>query len=134
MSVPYVDHIGILVPDIDKAIAMFQRLFDVPIDWSKDRPDLGVRIAMLKTANVTLELLQHTSDEDNLVRRTIGGAMGLNHVCFRVADIDEAMARLARNAVDTMDGFPTVGAHGDVAFFDPAQTERCLIEVCQPHD
>ena len=134
MDKPFVDHIGILVPDIDKAIAMFQRLFNVPVDWSKDRPDLGVRIAFLETANVTLELLQYTDQRDDFVRRTMGTTIGVNHVCFRVGDVQHSIEHLAGEGVPITEGFPTRGAHGEVAFFDPAATEGCLLEVCRPTD
>lgn len=113
---------------------MFRRLFEVPIDWSKDRPDLGVRIAMLQTENVTLELLQYTDDRDDFVRRTMGTTIGVNHVCFRVGDVQQTIEHLATHGVAITEGFPTRGAHGEVAYFDPAATEGCLLEVCQPTD
>ena len=44
MSKPYVDHIGVLVADMDKAVEMFRKLFKMDPDMTKDRPDVGFRI------------------------------------------------------------------------------------------
>jgi methylmalonyl-CoA/ethylmalonyl-CoA epimerase len=134
MKEPYVDHIGIVVEDMERSIAMYERLFDVPLDWSRDRPDRGVRIAMLQTANLTIELLQYTDRRDTAARRTIGTTVGVQHVCFRVGDVPASMARAAAAGVDTIEGFPANGAHGEVAFFMPHQTEGSILEVCRPDD
>lgn len=129
---PYVDHIGILVPDLDASIALYDRLFDVPLDWARDRPDLGMRIAMVQTGNVTLELIQYTEDRDDFTRRAMGRTPGVNHLCFHIDDVGRSIERLARDGVRIAEGFPARGAHGDVAMFDPAGTEGALIEVCRP--
>lgn len=132
MSKPKVDHIGVLVPDMDKAIAMFSKLFGMAPDSTQDRSDVGVRIAMFETANVTIELLAYTDPDHNFAKDTMGGTMGINHVCFAVDDVDESIRHMQDNGMEMMDGFPIQGAHGRVAFFDKAKTDGFLFEVCQP--
>ena len=39
MSKPFVDHIGVLVADMEKAVEMFRKLFKMAPDMAKDRPD-----------------------------------------------------------------------------------------------
>jgi len=56
MTIPHVDHIGVLVPDMDRAIEMFKNLFGIEPASTPDRPDVGLRITMFEAANVTIEL------------------------------------------------------------------------------
>ncbi len=132
MSAPHIDHIGIIVADLDKAVAMMAPLFGAAATI-KDLPDVGLRVAELKAANVTVELLQYTGSNDALARRVMGDRLGINHLSARVADVDTAMAALAAQGFAPMPGFPREGAHGRVAFFEPDATTGLLFEICQPH-
>ena len=132
MSKPFVDHIGVLVADMDKAVEMFRKLFKMAPDMTKDRPDVGVRIAMFETANVTIELLQYSDQAPSFSRAVMGDRMGINHVCFQVDDVEKSVEEITAQGVDMIEGFPIQGAHGRVAFFDPDQTESFFFEVYQP--
>ena len=56
----HIDHIGIIVADLEKAAAKLKPLFgDASI---KEMPEVGLRVAEFHPANVTIELLQYTED------------------------------------------------------------------------
>ena len=60
------------------------------------------------------------------------GKGGLNHICFEVEDIDEALAELKAKGVPLLDEAPRIGHAGcRIAFIDPAATENCLIELAE---
>ena len=129
-----IDHIGIIVADLEQAVERFEPLFGVP-DVMKELPDVGLRVAEFQAANVTIELLQYTDRGDvALATRTMGDRLGLNHVSVRVADVDATVAALARKGFEPMDGFPRQGSHGRVAFFHPDVVTGLLMEVCQPDE
>lgn len=133
MSATHIDHIGIIVADLDKAVAMLAPLFG-SASMIKELPDVGLRVAEFKAANVTIELLQYTGRDDAMARRVMGERLGLNHLSARVADVDASMTALAAQGFAPMSGFPREGAHGRVAFFEPDATTGLLFEICQPHD
>lgn len=132
MNKPVVNHIGIIVADLEAGMAMFERLFASAPASVKEMPEVGLRIAVFEAANVAIELLQYTGTNDELAKRTMGGAPGVNHISFEVGKLAEAIAELEAAGARTMDGFPRQGAHGRVAFFEPASTGGVLLEVCEP--
>ena len=60
------------------------------------------------------------------------GKGGLNHICFEVEDIDDALAELKSKGIPLLDEVPRIGHAGcRIAFLDPIGTENCLIELAQ---
>ncbi len=131
MNAPHIDHIGILVADLDAALVKLKPLFGDPVRV-KLLAEEGLRIAELEAANVTLELLQYTGGNDALARRVMGEQLGLNHISARVADVERSAAELRAAGLSPMQGFPRQGAHGRVAFFEPDDVTGLLFEICQP--
>lgn len=131
MSRTHIDHIGIIVADLDQAIARLGPLFGgAPL--IKELADVGLRVAEFRAANVTVELLQYTGKNDAFARRVMGERLGLNHVSARVADVERSLAELRAAGLKPMEGFPRQGAHGRVAFFEPDAVSGLLFEICQP--
>ncbi len=131
MSKTRIDHIGILVADLEGAIARFAPLFGTP-RMVKEMPEHGLRVAEFDTENVTVELLQYTGENDEFARGVMGERLGLNHISAAVSDLDQSVSELSGAGFRMMDGFPTEGAHGQVAFFHPDDATGLLFEVCQP--
>ena len=129
---PHVDHIGIIVADLDRAVATFTPVFGGPPATTKTLADAGIRIAEFEAANITVELIEYCEAGDSFAKTVMGAAEGINHLSLRVDDVGASIQALAASGVAVMDGFPTHGAHGTVAFFDPNTTQGLLFEVCEP--
>lgn len=130
MSAPHIDHVGILVADLEAALERLKPLFGAP-EKVKELADAGLRVAEFHAANVTIELLQYTGDAQ-FARRVMGERLGLNHISARVDDVERSLAALAAAGLKPMEGFPRQGAHGRVAFFEPDAVSGLLFEICQP--
>jgi len=130
MSAPHIDHIGILVADLDAAVEGLKPLFGAP-EKVKELAEVGLRVAEFHAANVTIELLQYVG-EAQFARRVMGERLGLNHISARVEDVERSLAALAAAGHAPMPGFPRQGAHGRVAFFEPDLVSGLLFEICQP--
>lgn len=123
-----IDHIGIIVTDVERAAEKLQVLFgEAKI---KELPDVGLRVAELHAANVVIELLQYTRNS-KFARRVMGNRKGLNHLSIRVDDVERSIEELRGVGLVPMEGFPRQGAHGRVAFFEPDAASGLLFEVCQ---
>ena len=131
MSVPRIDHIGIIVPDLEAAIARFGALLGGLAPERRDLPDVGLRIAEFHAANIAIELIAYDG-EAQLARRVMGSTPGFNHVTVAVDDVDAAIGRLGAAGFRLQPGFPRAGAHGTVAFFERDQETGMLFEVCAP--
>jgi hypothetical protein len=55
--VPRVDHIGIIVPDLEAAIAKLSRLLEGLLPQRRDLPEVGLRLAEFQTENLNIELI-----------------------------------------------------------------------------
>ena len=130
MSAPTIDHIGIIVADLDAALERLEPLFGVP-SQVKEIVDAGLRVAEFHASNVTIELLQYTG-EAQFARNVMGERLGLNHVSARVDDLEGSLAALTAAGFKPMEGYPRQGAHGRVAFFEPDPVSGLLFEICQP--
>jgi methylmalonyl-CoA/ethylmalonyl-CoA epimerase len=128
----HIDHIGIIVADLEQAVAKLRPLLGEQ-PTVKELPEVGLRVAEFRAANVVIELLQYTGSGDvAFARRIMGERVGLNHISARVADVDRSVAELTAAGFTPMPGFPRQGAHGRIAFFEPDRVTGLLFEVCQP--
>ena len=130
---PHIDHLGIVVADLDLAIAKFAPLFGAPARV-KELADVGLRVAEFDCANIVVELLQYTGRDDAFAKGVMGERLGLNHLSARVDDVERSVAELKAAGFAPMAGFPRRGAHGRVAFFEPDAVTGLLFEVCQPDE
>lgn len=130
---PHIDHVGIVVADLDEAVRRFAPLLGAPAR-TKELADVGLRVAEFDCANIVVELLQYTGRGDEFARRVMGERIGLNHLSARVDDVERSIAALQAAGFTPMDGFPRQGAHGRVAFFEPDAVSGLLFEVCRPDD
>jgi methylmalonyl-CoA/ethylmalonyl-CoA epimerase len=131
MTAPRVDHIGIIVAALEPAIAAMSLVLPNAPLVRRSLPEVGLEVAEFQAANVVIELLQYTSQEAGLARRTMGSATGLNHLSISVPDLGAALAALAADGVEPIEGFPRAGAHGRIAFLHPDPRTGLRVELCQ---
>jgi methylmalonyl-CoA/ethylmalonyl-CoA epimerase len=129
-----VDHIGIIVRDLDHSLALWEKLFALKPTVIHDMPEAGLRIAHLQTQNVEIELLQYTKENGNFGRRVMGSSPGLNHLSFRVDRVDDSVLSFENKGVKIKEGFPRQGSHGRIAFLEPETTDGILLEIGEANE
>ncbi|MDP7427920.1 MAG: VOC family protein [Alphaproteobacteria bacterium] len=127
-----IDHIGIVVADIEAAIPHYRKIFG-EVHERREMAEAGIRIATFEAENVTVELLQHTGGGDGAARELLGIKPGLSHLAAQVDDVPTAMNELSAAGFRVRKGFPRQGLHGPVAFFEEEDEMACLFEVCEHH-
>ncbi len=131
MTLPTIDHLGIVVENLDKAVEMFEDFFKMKPTKVTELTDVGLKIAHLEARNIELELIQYTGEEAGFGRRVMGDQKGVNHLSIRVEDTDNAVKTFREQGLKVMEGFPRTGSHGRVAFFEPETTHEILLEICE---
>ena len=126
-----VEHIGIIVEDLDRSLELFETLFGLEASAVMDMEEVGLRVARLEAENIRIELIQYTSAGESFGRRVMGSGTGYNHISLEVEDMTSALGAWSAKGVRVMEGFPRPGSHGRVAFFDPDSTGGLLLEVCE---
>ncbi|MCA1959412.1 MAG: VOC family protein [Desulfomonile sp.] len=131
MTGPCIDHIGIIVDNMDVSIWLFEQLFGVRPVALKEMYDVGLKIAQIKMQNVDIELIEYTTQEGGLGREVMGSRTGINHISIVVNNVEDSAKNYEDKGVKLMDGFPRKGSHGQVAFFEPESTQGILFEICE---
>ncbi len=125
-----VDHVGILVSNLDEAIKLYEDCLGVVVDKIETVSEQGVRAAILSLAEgAKLELLEPLPGS-NLAKVLEKRGEGLHHITFEVDDVDKELSRLSE-LVELIDKKPRQGLEGLVAFLHPKSLRGVLIELCQ---
>ena len=126
-----VDHIGILVSNLDDAIKLYADGFDAEVDKIETLPERGVKAAVLSLdQGANLELLEPLPDS-NMAKVLEKRGEGLHHITFEVDDVDKELIRLSGIGIELIDRKARPGLDGMVAFIHPKSLRGVLIELCQ---
>lgn len=127
---PTIAHLGIAVADMDAAIAFYRDVLGVPARG----PELadGARIMHLTFGDSDVELLEPVTPDSPIGRFLARRGPGLHHVCYRVPDLDAAIAACREHGYALIDDVPRTGAGGHrIAFLHPRSTHGTLIELTE---
>ena len=127
-----VHHIGVAVPSIDEAMRFYGDKLGLSVCDRVDLPERQLKVAFVQAANLLIELLEATDTDTPIARFLERRGPGLHHLCFGTLDIREHLRDLKDKGVELIDDVPRPGAHGDVAFLQPAAALGVLVELIQP--
>ncbi|MBW2614071.1 MAG: methylmalonyl-CoA epimerase, partial [Deltaproteobacteria bacterium] len=91
-----------------------------------------VTTAFFPVSESEVELLESTAPDGPVAKYIEKNGPGIQHVAFRVDDIDAALAELKEKGVKLIDQEPRIGAGGArIAFLHPKATGGVLVELCE---
>jgi methylmalonyl-CoA/ethylmalonyl-CoA epimerase len=132
MRIERVNHLGVIVDDMDAAIAGFRDRLGLALAKTEVYADL-LDIAFLPCGDTQIELICPRDDDDPAARYLREHGPGIQHVAFQVDDLEAALAELRERGVETVGEAPRPGADDTViAFLDPRDFGGILVELCQP--
>ncbi|MEH6580339.1 MAG: VOC family protein [Halioglobus sp.] len=132
-------HIGFVVPDLKVAVAEARRLYGLTESDIRYLPESGedalTRFAFFSVGELEFEFIEPCSKEfrETLLSMPSGGA-GINHLAWRVRDIDAALVCLAAHGIRaghvTPEGVVTIGEK-KMVYLDPDTTGGQVIELIE---
>lgn len=126
------DHVGIAVQDVDRALGFFRDALGLHVEESEEVASQRVRAHFLPAGEPKLELLEATAPDSAIATYVAKRGPGLHHIAFRVDDIRAALALLKSKGVRLIDDVPRAGAEGAlVAFIHPSAAHGVLVELKQ---
>jgi methylmalonyl-CoA epimerase len=127
-----IDHIGIAVKSIEKTSELFSNILGLKVAGEEIVEEQKVKVAFLPLGDSELELLESTSPEGPIARFIEKKGEGIQHIAFRVDNIEKALEKLKKEGVRLVDEKPRYGAGGaKIAFLHPKSTNGILIELCE---
>lgn len=133
MKTTYIEHIGIAVENLDKAIEFYTNLLGTECYKIEEVEDQKVKTAFFMVGQTKIELLASTDPEGPVGRFLSKKGEGIHHIAFAVDDIAERLVDAAASGINLIDTRPRKGADGlNIAFLHPGSTGGVLIELCEP--
>ncbi len=127
-----VDHIGIAVSDLDKALEFYTKVLGLELDGIEVVEDQRVKVAFLPLGDTEIELLESTEPEGPIAKFIEKKGEGIQHIAFKVEDINEALEEMRKKGIRLIDEQPRYGAGGaKIAFLHPKSTRGVLVELCE---
>ncbi len=130
-----IDHIGIAVKSIEKASELFSNILGLKVAEEELVEEQKVKVAFLPLGDSELELLESTSPDGSIARFIEKKGEGIQHIAFRVDNIEKVLEKLKEEKVRLIDEKPRYGAGGaKIAFLHPKSTNGILIELSERNE
>jgi methylmalonyl-CoA/ethylmalonyl-CoA epimerase len=127
-----VNHLGVVVGDLDAATKGFRDILGLPLDRVEEYGS-ELDIAFLPCGDTQIELISPRGPGGFTGDYLAENGPGIHHVALEVDDLEAALAELAERGVEPIGEAPRPGAGNTlIAFLDPAPFGNILVELCQP--
>ena len=129
-----IHHVGIVVPDLEKAMGLWRDLLGLSLTKSATIQDQGVKAALLKAGDSEIELLEPLNPDNGVGKFLSRRGGGLHHVCFETEDVVQELEAARAKGIQLIDQKPRPGLAGMICFLHPRATRGALVEYAQPFD
>lgn len=127
---PRIAHIGVAVENIEAALPFYRDILGLTPSTPEESD--GARIVSLHFGESEVELLEPSSADSPIAKFLLKRGPGIHHVCYRVADLDVALASARTAGYRLVDDTPRTGVGGHrIAFLHPKSTAGILIELTE---
>jgi methylmalonyl-CoA/ethylmalonyl-CoA epimerase len=132
MKILKIDHLGIAVKSIDDGKNFWTGVLGLDFEGTETVEEQKVTTAFFPVGESEVELLESTADDGPVAKYIEKRGEGIQHVAFRVEDIEAALAELKEKGIRLIDETPRKGAGGGkIAFLHPKSTNGVLVELCE---
>ena len=129
-----IHHVGIVVPDLEKAMGLWRDLLGLHLTTSATIQDQGVKAALLKVGDSEIELLEPLNPDNGVGKFLSRRGGGLHHLCFETENVARELEAARAKGIQLIDQKPRPGLAGMVCFLHPKATRGVLVEYAQPFD
>jgi methylmalonyl-CoA/ethylmalonyl-CoA epimerase len=135
MKILKIDHLGIAVNSIEEAKKLFHDILGLKFEGTETVEEQKVTTAFFPVGDSEVELLESTAPDGPIAKYLEKRGEGIQHIAFRVDNLDHALAELKDKGIRLIDEKPRKGAGGaKIAFLHPKSTHGVLIELSERED
>jgi methylmalonyl-CoA/ethylmalonyl-CoA epimerase len=132
MEILKIDHLGIAINSIEGGKKFWTDVLGLGCEGTETVEPQQVTTAFFPVGESEVELLESTSPDGPVAKYIEKRGQGIQHVAFRVKDIEAALSELKAKGVRLIDETPRRGAGGArIAFLHPKATGGVLVELCE---
>lgn len=127
---PRIAHVGVAVSDLDSALAFYRDVLGL-VPHPRETTD-GADIVSLPFGDAAVELLTSTDPASPIGKFLARRGPGIHHICYRVPNLDAALAACRAAGYRLVDESPRTGAgRRRIAFVHPKATAGILLELTE---
>jgi methylmalonyl-CoA/ethylmalonyl-CoA epimerase len=125
-----IDHIAILVDDLDKTLSFWRDGLGMELSHVEDVPAEKSMVAFLPVGGSEVELVKPTTGDSGLAKYLEKRGPGMHHVCLEVDDIDGMLAQLKEKGIQLINETAMTGLGGrKYAFIHPKAANGVMVEL-----
>lgn len=129
MKAKRIDHLAIVVKDLEAAVATYQHNFGLEQVRGGDVPSLGIRNAFLQIGDAQIELVTPLSEQGPVADFLARQGEGVYLLALEVDNLDEAITTLQNRGARVN---VTTGSSGQrLAFVSPRATHGVLLQLLE---
>ncbi len=132
MAVKRIDHIAVVVDDIETSLAFWRDALGMDMTHLEEVKEQESIVAFLPTGGSEVELVKPTTETSGVARYLARRGPGMHHICLEVDNLEAMLADMKAKGVKLINETPTVGAGGkQIAFIHPSSANGVLVELYQ---
>jgi len=132
MKILKIDHLGIAVTSIEEGQRFWHDVLCMDLAGTETVAEQKVTTAFFPVGESEVELLMSTAPDGPVAKYIEKKGTGIQHVAFRVDNIEAALEELKAKGIQLIDQTPRKGAGGaKIAFLHPKATNGVLVELCE---
>jgi len=132
MKLIRIEHIGIVVRNLDETIKLYKDTFGLKLDAVENLEKHKVKIALFPVGGSLIELIEDQDPHGDYSKFISEKGEGIHHICFQVEGIAKTLAELKNVGIRLLNEEPILGhQNSKIAFLDPSGTHNVLIELCE---
>jgi methylmalonyl-CoA/ethylmalonyl-CoA epimerase len=130
-----IDHVGIAVPDLDAATAMYREKFGMEVVHEETNEEQGVREAMVAVGDSgsCIQLLAPLDESSTIAKFLDRSGPGLQQLAYRVTDVEQVSGILRERGLRLLYDAPRRGTSDSrINFIHPKDAGGVLVELVEP--
>ena len=137
LAIEGIEEVVIAVENAEKAAALFKDLFGMKFETEWDMPDENMKVKSETISGIQLQLIESTSPEGVVAKFIQSRGEGLNHIAFRVTNLEGMANKLKGKGVKLIPEEPVEiknpTGEGSIAytFVHPKSACGTLIELIE---
>jgi methylmalonyl-CoA/ethylmalonyl-CoA epimerase len=130
-----IDHVGVAVPDLDAAIALYRDAFGMEVTHEETNEEQGVREAMVAVGDSgsCIQLLAPLNESSTIAKFLDRSGPGLQQLAYRVTDVEKVSQVLRDRGLRLLYDEPRRGTSDSrINFIHPKDAGGVLVELVEP--
>ena len=134
MSEIKINHIAIVVENIEDSLGFWQDALGLKMGKIQDVPQEEVQVAFLDVGESHIELVQPTTEDSGIAKFLAKKGQGMHHICLEVEDIHLALVQMKSKGIDLINETARERDGRKYAFIHPKSTGGVLVELYEVQD